>query len=403
MSLRILAVTAACLALLLAYFAGERILLGIRRSRIPLRIGVTGTRGKSSVTRLAAAALRASGRRVLAKTTGSRPVLIHPDGSEHEIRRPAPPRFLEGKTLLKTARRLGADAVVSELMSINPECLAVESCRLLKPTCLAVTNVRIDHRDVMGRNREDIARSLAESVPPGSTVFMLEEEAHPAVAERAGRVGAGLEIVPRRNGRRRFGPGTRSRRLWDFDENTRLALALASACGVDERTALKAMSAARPDPGAFRLWRIRAGTPPRLWRCAAAFAANDPESTAVLLDRLRKAGLLKRAPRVALMNLRDDRPDRTLQWAAAAGRDFFREFDLLLIAGASRAAARLWSREAARWGLPLSLVRESEPSAVMKNVGDRYPRGGLLFGAGNIGGLGRALIDHWERTGESGG
>jgi len=49
---------------------------------IPVRIHVAGTRGKSTTTRLIAAALRASGRRVVAKTTGSEPRLILPDGRE---------------------------------------------------------------------------------------------------------------------------------------------------------------------------------------------------------------------------------------------------------------------------------------------------------------------------------
>ena len=38
------------------------------------RVAVTGTRGKSGVTRLIASGLRASGAKVVAKTTGSRPV-----------------------------------------------------------------------------------------------------------------------------------------------------------------------------------------------------------------------------------------------------------------------------------------------------------------------------------------
>ena len=49
---------------------------------VPVRIHVGGTRGKSTTTRLIAAGLRAGGRRVLAKTTGSQPRLILPDGSE---------------------------------------------------------------------------------------------------------------------------------------------------------------------------------------------------------------------------------------------------------------------------------------------------------------------------------
>ena len=42
-------------------------------SGIPIRIHVNGTRGKSSVTRLIAAGLRAGGKRTFAKTTGTAP------------------------------------------------------------------------------------------------------------------------------------------------------------------------------------------------------------------------------------------------------------------------------------------------------------------------------------------
>src|SRR5450631_4519454 len=54
---------------------------------VPLRIHVAGTRGKSTTTRLIAAGLRAGGRRVMAKTTGTEPRLIGPDGTEAPWRR----------------------------------------------------------------------------------------------------------------------------------------------------------------------------------------------------------------------------------------------------------------------------------------------------------------------------
>ena len=50
--------------------------------KIPIRIHVNGARGKSSVTRLIAAGLRAGCIATIAKTTGSAPRIIDKDGSD---------------------------------------------------------------------------------------------------------------------------------------------------------------------------------------------------------------------------------------------------------------------------------------------------------------------------------
>src|SRR6476660_4712029 len=75
-----------------------------RRSlkRIPIRIHVNGTRGKSSVTRLIAAGLRAGGIPTCAKTTGTLPRMILPDGSEYPVYRPSTPNVLEQLRIVET-------------------------------------------------------------------------------------------------------------------------------------------------------------------------------------------------------------------------------------------------------------------------------------------------------------
>lgn len=67
--------------------------------RIPVRIHVNGTRGKSSVTRLIAAGLRAGPRRTIAKTTGTMPRLILDDGLELPIHRAGSPNIIELTTV----------------------------------------------------------------------------------------------------------------------------------------------------------------------------------------------------------------------------------------------------------------------------------------------------------------
>src|SRR5260370_24235129 len=73
---------------------------------IPVRIHVAGTRGKSTTTRLIAAGLRAGGLRVVAKTTGTEPRLIRPDGSEVAWPPRRPPSAREPTRVLAKAVRL---------------------------------------------------------------------------------------------------------------------------------------------------------------------------------------------------------------------------------------------------------------------------------------------------------
>ena len=79
---------------------------------IPLRIHVNGTRGKSSVTRLVAAGLRAGGVRTFAKTTGTAPRVIDADGKDRIIHRLRLPSIGEQVRLLRYFAGEKPDAVV---------------------------------------------------------------------------------------------------------------------------------------------------------------------------------------------------------------------------------------------------------------------------------------------------
>jgi len=82
-----------------------------RLARIPIRIHVNGTRGKTSVTRLIAAGLREAGVRCVAKTTGTVPRFILPNGREVPVYRPGGPNVIEQKqsvTMAAAQRAEGA-------------------------------------------------------------------------------------------------------------------------------------------------------------------------------------------------------------------------------------------------------------------------------------------------------
>ena len=167
--------TGGCLVLVLLYLLGEKIYLASKVKKIPLRICITGTRGKSTVTRLIAGILRENGRKVLAKTTGSSPKMIFPDGSEKEIQRQGQPSILEGKDILKAAAHLKVHALVVEIMGIRPETMRVEAGKIFKPHIQVITNVRLDHQEQMGKSKENIAASFAAAIPGQCLIFSPEK------------------------------------------------------------------------------------------------------------------------------------------------------------------------------------------------------------------------------------
>jgi gamma-polyglutamate synthase len=367
----------------------ERVRLDAKRRRLAVRVCVTGTRGKSSVARLVAAALSESGLRVLAKTTGSRAVLILPDGSEKPVLRRGSPSILEQKQLVRLAVRLKADALVAEMMSIGAECLAAET-RILGPQILVVTNVRLDHVDLMGPTREDIADCLARAFPRNGTIILPGEELFPVFARKAAALGSKVMAVQKKPGLP-VPPG-------EFETNVLLALEVAGRLGIDEATALRGMKGARPDFGSLRMWDLgRNGAGPDI-RFVSAFAANDPESTALALERVFSNAGLQGRRRVGLLNLRADRGDRTLQWSEALERGEFAEFDLLALAGGSSRALASRLRHRTRWtGDRLLVLRGRKPRRILDKLASASGVPAVIVGLGNIGGAGAALVETLEK------
>ncbi len=365
---------------------------------VPLRIGVTGTRGKSSVTRLIAAILKEAGFKVLAKTTGSKPVLIFPDAEEKEIRRRGTPSILEGKKILSIASKLQVQALVVELMSISPESSFVESRQVLKPKVLVLTNVRLDHLAQMGSTRQSVARSLASSIPEQATVFVPEEEFFPIFEEAASKLNSKVIRVPRESPWK--GIKIEEKSSWlEFEENVCLALAVAEFLGIEKEKALRALKKVNPDFGSLKIWTADLGFPPRRFYLASAFAANDPQSTRFVLSRVMKRINLEDKELIGLLNFRQDRGDRTIQWSQALKQGFFPEFKELIFVGGHALALR--SRLKKTLKIETSVIKEKEPQKIMEKISAKVKGETILFGMGNMGGAGKELVRYWENIGKT--
>lgn len=364
----------------------ERTLVRRVRLQIPTRIIVLGTRGKSSVVRLIAYGLRAGGHMVMYKTTGSRPVLGNVDGTEQIIKRRSSPTPLEQRLVLRTAARQHADVAVIEAMSIRPESLRAEVQRILSPGIVVVTNVGRDHIiDI-----EDPCAAFASAIPH-LAIAITSTTAPVELRERLKRRGIRIrEVAPEAPGRATGFPMHE-----EWEENVQLALAACTAVGVPADTAVEGMNGVVADFGALTAWRVGAGS--TRWITINAFAANDPDATRQVLQHALSRWGEGRMLLVGLLNLRRDRGDRTLQWSYSLCHDSW-PFDRLVVTGHTPWYVRQSLRRTFGSRLVFATARESE--YVMEAVTANAQDGGLVFGFGNIAGIGAALVDEWRKRGE---
>src|SRR5262245_2475347 len=176
------------LVLLLGYGIIEFHRHHVRLSYIPTRVHVNGTRGKSSVSRLIYGALREAGFKVAGKTTGTHPRYLDVMGVEHEIPRVGKPNIKEQILTTRRAFQEHAQAIVFECMALQAEAQSLSEDRILRATVGVITNVRLDHLDVMGPTIADVARTLARTVPTRGVLFTAETDpASLAILEEAAR------------------------------------------------------------------------------------------------------------------------------------------------------------------------------------------------------------------------
>jgi len=380
-------------AVWLVHLVVERVRLDLHREAVPLRIAVTGTRGKTTVTRLLAAVLGKDGRRVLAKTTGSEATYLFPDGSIQEIHRLGAPSIIEQKRLLQRGAKLGVDVVLAEVMSLHPENHRVEVQQILQPHLVLVTNFRVDHTEAQGRTRGEVASVLALDVPPGARAFVPEAECEEGFQELVAEGGGEMVKVP--TGESLFPGG-----FGEFGANLDLVWAAARSMGVTDDVIREGLGNAREDVGALKSWRFTSGEGRDPWLLVSAFAANDPESTLGIYDRIVEHEGIGPEACIGLLSLRSDRGDRSLQWAHALEVGTLSRFRRLFVAGLHAHALKHRLRHHPQaWRI--EVLRPSHPEGIMTQLlGGEEDGGGFLFGFGNIAGLGRTMVSHWRKVGE---
>ncbi|MFI9385036.1 poly-gamma-glutamate synthase PgsB [Kutzneria sp. NPDC052558] len=283
--------------------------------RIRHRVLVNGIRGKSSITRLCAGALRGGGLVTVAKTTGTAARFIHPDAREEPVHRKFNiANVVEQIAIVRRAAGYAPDALVMECMAVAPPLQEINQTKLIQSGIGVLCNVREDHLAEMGPTLDDVARSLCRSMPVGGVCVTAERDRLHILQEEADRRDCRLIAVDPETVTDEDMAGF----SWiTFKENVAIALTVAELLDVGRAEAMAGMWAAPPDPGVLRVDRYTAAG--KRLNFANVFAANDPESTVMNIEHLLDHGAIGR-PLHIVINCRPDRIERNGQMGAIVPR-----------------------------------------------------------------------------------
>ncbi|ABZ93013.1 Capsule biosynthesis protein [Leptospira biflexa serovar Patoc strain 'Patoc 1 (Ames)'] len=371
---------------LILYYTIEVILHKRTLKKFKHRIHVNGTRGKSSVTRLIRAGLASSGSLVFAKTTGTLARMIFPDGSEKSISRFGKPTILEQIKILKKANESGASIVILECMALEPRYQWASEGQILQSDIGVITNIREDHLEVMGPNLIDVAKTLLSACPVNGTLVVgpseFEDKIENVCLDRKTKSilikEAEIESITDEE--------ILKFPYWEHKENVYLALKVCSLLGVERNKALEAMWKVTPDPGALSVLPIHFFGKDFIY--VNAMAANDPSSTKFIWT-----STLNRYPQIQkrfiLFHTREDRPERTKQLTKEIAN--WGDYDAVILIGTSTSLAFQYLKSFSQADVPIYLWEHLSLDGIFESLLSILPKQSLVFGIGNIVGLGMEL------------
>ncbi|MCW8805777.1 MAG: poly-gamma-glutamate synthase PgsB [Ignavibacteriaceae bacterium] len=357
---------------------------------IPIRIHINGTRGKSSVTRLVGAALREAGIQTITKVTGTYPRLILENGCEVAIYRKASANIIEQLSIIKFASKRKTQAIVMECMAIQPQYQWITETKMLHSTIGVITNVRLDHIDVMGYTLPEIASALGNTIPRKQHLFTAEKLLFSNLKEISEKRNTMVHLTDDHSVSEEEMKGFT---YIEHKENVALALAVSEHLGINRKVALAGMYKGIPDAGSLKLSRVNVFQ--KKINFFNAFAANDPQSTLMIWKKIKlEIGL--RGVKIILLNTRQDRLDRAKQLTGLISSELNNEFDYLILIGQS---AEVVEDLAVASGVKRNKIVNlgwTEPQAVFEAALAYTIDESTVVAIGNMGGMGGKVADFFE-------
>lgn len=333
-------------ALAAAAFASVALTWGVwsrrnvtRLQRIPLRVLITGTRGKSSTVRLIHAALTAGGIPALGKMTGTASRELDTAGIEHPTNRIGQVSILE---MLETVHRsfvrdeFAPRAIVLECMAVTPDLIDLCTTDIVRPQVSVVTNALWDHLEEQGTTLPEIAISLSRSMAGAQLAITAEhrETTRAVLAYEARQRGCAFDAVDGAQ----VPVEILARLPGAHPDNVAIALAVAAYAGIDREVAVEGMESATVEPlpthpGTAVIDGIE-------WWYRDIGSINDTDSlTPALLEA--RAQVPPDAVILAILTSRWDRPLRAVQFASSITPS---DVDGLVIVGEPDVVVRHYAR-----------------------------------------------------------
>jgi len=286
-----------------------------RLQRIPLRVLITGSRGKSSTVRLIHAALMAGGIPTLGKMTGTASRELDTAGAEHPTNRIGQVSILE---MLETVHRsfkrdeVAPEAIVLECMAVTPDLIDLCTTDIVRPQVSIVTNALWDHLEEQGTSLEQIAVSLSGAMAGAEVAITAEhrEATRAVLAYEASARGCAFDSVDGAL----LPPDILDRLRGAHPDNVAMALAVAAFAGVDRDVAVEGMEAATVEP--LPLLPVVTEIDGIEWWYRDIGSVNDTDSLTPALEEAR-AQMPSDAVTLAILTTRWDRPLRAIQFAAS--------------------------------------------------------------------------------------
>lgn len=351
---------------------------------IPLRIHVNGTRGKSSVTRLIAAGLRAGGLRTFAKTTGTAPRVIDAEGNDRIIHRLRSASIGEQVRLMRFFAQEKPDAIVMECMAVQPQYQWISEQQMVQSHIGVITNARPDHLEEMGPTLDNVRLSLANTIPFNGKMIIGENDMVETIAPVANFRNTALTTADEST--------VTNEDLRDFTylehpQNVAVALDVCVEAGVDRKTALEGMKNVKPDLGALIVHKLDFGNGPILF--VNSMAANDPVSTLQIWNFVERRYPVEGKTCIYL-NSREDRRSRTRQLLQLIYEDI--KPDRSIVRG-QKVDSMVKHVEYHSPQTKSDILDDNDPMDSTIELFKQLSNDSLLFAMGNQVGFGQDLID----------